>query len=190
MFLQLFNSFVKSITRHQFRWIRRNKPPRKNIQIRTDITTLNQIKQIRMFRITQIISNTFRTTRHIKDFIQTGFTNIHTHNNNFFTHVRKTNCRITSNKRFTFTRLAGTEKNNFLITSQHKKHVSAKSTEGFFHHVIPILTNNNRTFFGLGTQRYFTQNRNIGDLFHILTVLNLILQQVIQIDNTHRNTQT
>ena len=39
MFLQLFNSFVKSITRHQFRWIRRNKPPRKNIQIRTDITT-------------------------------------------------------------------------------------------------------------------------------------------------------
>ena len=104
-----------------------------------------------MLVVSQIIGNTFRAMGQIKDLIQPRLADIQTHNNNFLTHIGQTDCRISSNKRLTFTRLCGCKKHHFLTGTKHEQHIGTQTTKSLLHHTILILLNHNGTFFGLLT---------------------------------------
>ena len=108
--------------------------------------------------------------------VQTGFTDIHTDYNHFFTQEGQADCRITCYKGFTFARLGRREEDNLVVLAQHKEEVGTKSTEGLFHNIVLVFTNHNSPFFWSSAFGQFCQNTDIGDAFHILAVFNFVFQ--------------
>ena len=85
---------------------------------------------------------------------------------------------ISSHERLTFSGLRRREKYDLLIFPEHKEQIGPQTSEGLLHHVVLILAHYDRSLIGgfMTTQGQFAQNRNIRQLLHIATILDLIFQ--------------
>lgn len=65
------------------RLIGRYGTARQDIQVGTDVGMLDHVEQVDMFRIAQVIGDTFGTAAQVEHLVQTGLADVHTDNQGF-----------------------------------------------------------------------------------------------------------
>lgn len=187
---QQVDGMIQYVAGYQFGGVGRYGATGQDVQVRTDVGTLNHVKQVDIVRVAQVVGNTFGPAAQVENLVQTGFADVHTYHDDFLAQEGQRYGGVAGHEGFTFARLGRREEDYLVGLAQHEEEVGTQATEGLFHDVVLVLAHHDGSVFGLGALGQFGQDAHAGDAFHIVPVLNLVFQQIAQVDNSYRNSQS